>query len=71
MGWELIGNILSGEGLSRSIAGFVVVAMVMPIVLVLGFLEWLMWRKVKAPSNFPPALKTTISQQQKPDKSEA
>jgi len=70
MGWQLIGGILSG-GLSGSIAGFVVLAMIMPILLVLGLLEWLMWRKVKAPSNFPPPAQTTISGERKPDKSEA
>jgi hypothetical protein len=70
MGWELLGNIGSG-GLSGSIAGFVVLVIIMPILLLLGLLEWRMWRNVKAPRNFPPAAQTTISPEQKPDKSEA
>jgi cytochrome c oxidase assembly factor CtaG len=70
MGWELIGGILSG-GLSGSIAGFVVLVMIMPILLVLGLLEWLMWRNVKAPRNFPPDAQTTTSGERKPDQSEA
>ena len=70
LGQEVIRNMRSNEGLSRNMAEIVLV-IYGPILLVLALLEWLMWRKVKAPSNFPPALKTTISQQQKPDKSEA
>jgi hypothetical protein len=69
-GWELIGNILSGDGLSSSIAGGVVLVGVMPILAVLGLVEWLVWRNVKAPSNFPPAAQTSKSAQQEPKKTD-
>jgi hypothetical protein len=70
LGLELISNLQSGEALSRSIAGAIVMT-IAPILLVLGLLEWLMWRRINAAPNFPPTVPTTISDARKPDKSEA
>jgi hypothetical protein len=65
-GWELISALGSGEALSRNIAGPIVMTVAL-ILLVLGMLEWVMWRKINARPNFPPARQSTISDAQKPE----
>jgi hypothetical protein len=70
VGLEVISNLQSGEALSRSIAGALALT-IAPILLVLGLLEWLIWRKIKARPNFPPSPPTTISHPHKADQSEA
>jgi hypothetical protein len=71
LGWEIMSGLASGEALSRNIAGGFLMTVVLPILLVLGLLEWLMWRKLNAAPNYPTGAPTTISNRQKPDKSEA
>jgi hypothetical protein len=70
VGWDLIAGLMSGEALSRNIAGGVL-TIVMLILLVLGLLEWLIRWKINSRPNFPPPAQTTISEAHKPDKSEA
>jgi hypothetical protein len=66
LGWGLIAGVMSGEALSRNIAG-PILGMVVLILLVLAFLEWLMWWKINSRRNFPPPTQTTISDQHKAD----
>jgi hypothetical protein len=60
VGWELIAGVMSGEALSRNIAG-PILGMAALILLAAGFIEWLMWRKINSRPNFPPVAQTTIS----------
>jgi hypothetical protein len=66
LGWSLISGLMSGEALSRNIAGGVL-TIVMLILLVVGLLESLIRWKISSRPNFPPPAQTTISDQHKPE----
>jgi hypothetical protein len=66
LGWDLFSALMSGEALSRNIAGGVL-TIVMLVLLVVGFLESLIRWKFSSRPNFPPPAQTTISDQHKPE----
>ena len=71
LGWSLISGLMSGEALSRNIAGGVLMTVVLPVLLVLGLLESLIRWKISSRPNFPPPAQTIISPERKADQSEA
>jgi len=71
LGWSLISGLMSGEALSRNIAGGVLMTVVLPVLLVLGLLESLIRWKISSPRNFPPAEQGTTSAAQESGRNQA